>query len=152
MNITELYTSLIHLATEHASLLKGLAFGSLGFFILTPIAAPAVLVLMPADILVRKRRPLSSRPPLKRTVYILWHILKNLAGIVLILLGFLLLFLPGQGLLTLLTGTMLADVPGKRAMLRRILGAGGIRPTVDKLRVRHGRKPLDYPGENNFQN
>ena len=143
MNISELYNSLIQLVTEHASLLKGLAFVSLGFFIRTPIAVPAVLVLMPGDFLVRKRRPLSSRPPLKRTVYILWHILKNLVGIVLMLLGFLLLFLPGQGLLTIFAGTMLADIPGKRALLRRLLGAGGIRSTVDKLRTRHGRKPLE---------
>lgn len=147
MNIPELYNSLIRLATEHASLLKGLAFGSLGFFILTPIAAPAILVLMPADFLVRTRRPLSSRPPLKRAGYVLWHIFKNLIGIALMLLGFLLLFLPGQGLLTLFAGTMLADVPGKRALLRRLLGARGVRPAVERLRMRYRKEPLIYPEE-----
>ena len=60
-------------------------------------------------------------------------------------LGFLLLFMPGQGLLTLFAGTLLADLPFKRRLLSRLLGAGGVRPTVEKIRRRFGRTPLIFP-------
>ena len=133
------------LATVHASLLKGLALGSLCFFILTPILAPAVIVLMPADALVRNRRHFADRPPLRRAGYLVWHILKNLLGITLMLLGVLLLFMPGQGLLTIFAGTLLTDLPGKRRLSGRLLGSGRIRPVVDRLRQKYGKAPLIFP-------
>lgn len=100
---------------------------------------------MPADILLAKRRPLNELTPLRRGAFILWHLVKNLAGVVLMLLGVLLLFLPGQGLLTLFAGTMLADIPGKKALLRRLLGAKGVKPAVDRFRAKYHKEALIYP-------
>lgn len=133
------------LATEYESLLRGLVLGSLGFFILTPIVAPVAIVRMPPDILIRKRRPLNEMMPLRRAGFLLWHLIKNLAGVALMLLGILLLFLPGQGLLTLFAGTMLADIPGKKTLLSRLLGAKGVRTAIDRMRAKYHREPLIYP-------
>jgi hypothetical protein len=123
-------------------LLKSIAIVSAGFFLITPLAAPVIVVLMPADVLVRPRRPLSSRPPGRRALFVLWHIVKNLLGWALMAIGFLLLFLPGQGLLTILCGLTLADVPGKRRLLSRLLSARGVRVSVDRLRRKYGRAEL----------
>lgn len=100
---------------------------------------------MPSDILVKKRQPLKELTPLSRGTFILWHLVKNLSGAALMLLGLLLLFLPGQGLLTLFAGTMLADLPGKKALMRRLLGAKGVKAAVEHLRVKYGRESLIYP-------
>ncbi len=143
--MSELYGCLVLFATENGPLLKRLALGSLGFFVLTPLAAPIFLVMMPADILVRSKRRMSDRAHREKVGFIIWHIFKNLAGVTLMLLGFLLLFLPGQGLLTLFAGTMLADIPGKKALLRRLLEAKGIKPKVDRLRVKYRKVALIYP-------
>ena len=139
--------TLRELATRHAGLLRGLAVGSAAFFLVTPVAAPLLIVLMPEDALVRGRVRVKNRPPHRKAAFVLWHVIKNLLGALLMALGFVLLFLPGQGLLTLFAGVLLADIPGRTALIARLLGTGGIRPAVDRLRMRYGKKALMYPGE-----
>ncbi len=46
---------------------------------------------------------------------------RNLYGGLLIIAGVIMLFTPGQGLLTLLAGFLLLDFPGKRRTWRKIL-------------------------------
>jgi hypothetical protein len=71
-------------------------------------------------------------------------ILKNVSGIALIALGFLLSLpgIPGQGLLTILLGVMLLDFPGKRRLERRIIGMPRVLDRVNRLRARFGKPPL----------
>ncbi len=71
-------------------------------------------------------------------------ILKNLLGVVLILLGGALSIpgIPGQGLLTILIGVILLDFPGKRRLERAILRRPRIRSRLDRLRQRYGKAPL----------
>jgi hypothetical protein len=146
MTLSEIAEYLGETAVEYAPLLKGLALASAAFFVVTPLAAPAFVVLMPEDALVRRRIPLRERPPLRRVGFLLWHIAKNLLGVVLMVLGFVLLFVPGQGLLTMFAGVLLADFPGRRRLLARLLVTGRIRPAVDRLRARRGKAALIYPG------
>jgi hypothetical protein len=122
-----------------------LSFGSLAFFLITPILAPAIVILMPADILVRPRSGFAERPPVTRVFYLVWHVLKNLLGIALLLLGILLLFMPGQGLLTMLVGAMLSDLPRKRSLLQKLLAQHSVRKAVERLRRRWRKEPLMYP-------
>lgn len=139
------WDSISRFIAGHSALLKGLAFGSLGFFLLTPILAPALIVLMPADALIRKPGHIRDNPLPLKAVRFLWHLLKDLLGLSLILLGILLLFMPGQGLLTIFAGLLLTDLPGKRRLLARIMGAGKIRPVVNRLRLRYHREALIWP-------
>jgi hypothetical protein len=62
-------------------------------------------------------------------------------GIVLTLPG-----VPGQGMLTILLGLMLLDVPGKRRLERRIVGRRRILKAINRLRKRFGRPPLVLGG------
>lgn len=130
-------------AANYAPLLKGLAAGSAVFFVLTPAAAPVLLILMPQDILIRRLSPPSALS--RRIPWFLGHLIKNLIGILLILLGFLLLFLPGQGILTLFTGLLFVNIPGKKRLLSRIIGSGRVRPLVERLRKRCRRAPMIFP-------
>ena len=52
---------------------------------------------------------------------------------------------PGQGLLTILVGLLLLDMPGKQQLERRLLGRPAIIHAVNRLRDRVGRKPLICP-------
>lgn len=147
MTCSEAADILRELAVRHGPLIKSLAAGSVVFFILTPVAVPFLIVLMPADALIRQRKSANRKTPLRTVLHLMWHAVKNLIGIALMALGVALLFLPGQGLLTLFAGILLADIPGRRTLLSRLLCTGKIRPAVDRLRARYGKKALLYPAE-----
>jgi hypothetical protein len=71
-------------------------------------------------------------------------VLKNLLGVVLILLGVILSVpgLPGQGLLTVLAGVILLDFPGKRRLLYKILRRPLLLQSINRLRTKFSRPPL----------
>ncbi|MEY4730116.1 MAG: hypothetical protein RL020_1274 [Pseudomonadota bacterium] len=70
--------------------------------------------------------------------------LKNILGFLLVLLGIVLSLpgVPGQGLITILIGVMLLDFPGKRELERKIINRPAVLSTVNKLRVKFSRPPL----------
>jgi hypothetical protein len=122
--------------------LTGIAIVSVVAFLLGVIVTPMVLVRMPADYFVRRE---SSPPPKLTLSRVIVLVLRNLLGAVLILLGLLLLVLPGQGLITLLVGLLVLDFRGKRAWERRVLARPGVLRVINRLRERAGRAPLEIP-------
>jgi hypothetical protein len=71
-------------------------------------------------------------------------ILKNLLGVFLIALGILLSLpgVPGQGLLTILLGLIMVDIPGKRPLEARIIKRPPILAAINNLRERFKKPPL----------
>jgi hypothetical protein len=70
---------------------------------------------------------------------------KNMAGVVLVLLGLVMALpgIPGQGILTMIVGITLIDFPGKRGLERRLIGRPRILRSINRLRARFHRAPLD---------
>jgi hypothetical protein len=105
--------------------------------------AGAVLCRLPVDYFLREDHTPApdGRPRWQRGLQALG---KNLLGLLLILVGIVLSLpgIPGQGLLTILVGVMLLDVPGKRRMERRIICRPAIFQGINRLRERFGRPPL----------
>lgn len=71
-------------------------------------------------------------------------ILKNLLGVVLILIGLALSLpgVPGQGLLTILLGLIMLDIPGKRPLEAKIIQRPAILSTINNLRAKYNKPPL----------
>lgn len=71
-------------------------------------------------------------------------ILKNLLGVFLIGLGILLSLpgVPGQGLLTILLGLIMLDIPGKRPLEAKIIQRPAILAAINNLRARYNKPPL----------
>jgi UPF0716 family protein affecting phage T7 exclusion len=71
-------------------------------------------------------------------------ILKNLLGIVLIVIGILLSLpgVPGQGILTILLGLIMLDIPGKRPLVAKIIQQPKVLAAVNDLRARYEKPPL----------
>lgn len=67
---------------------------------------------------------------------------KNLIGAVLVLAGIVMLIGPGQGILTILIGLILMDIPGKRPLEARIIKKPAIQAAANRLRARFGKGPL----------
>ena len=114
---------------------------SLAAFIGTLIAIPQILKRLPADYFDEQvHRPwMPGHCPVVRT---LTFFLKNLLGMVFLLAGIAMLFLPGQGLLTMLIGVSLIDFPGKRKLERKLICLPGVLKVINGLREKHGKPPL----------
>ena len=71
-------------------------------------------------------------------------ILKNILGFFLIVLGIILSLpgVPGQGILTILLGLIMLDIPGKRPLEARIIKRPAVLAAVNKLRAKYGKPEL----------
>ncbi len=111
-------------------------------FVGSLIVVPVLVVRMPADYFADRARPPESwrgrHPAIRMTVLGI----KNLSGFILVTAGLVMLFTPGQGMLAILIGLSLLDMPGKRALERRIIGNPTVLGGVNALRARAGRPPL----------
>jgi len=72
-------------------------------------------------------------------------IAKNIFGVFLILLGLALSLpgVPGQGILTILLGLIMLDIPGKRPLEARIIKRPAVLSAINKLRARYSKPPLE---------
>jgi hypothetical protein len=122
--------------------LTGIAIVSVVAFVIGLIVTPLVLVRLPADYFVRR----DTAPPRPLTVgRALALVARNVLGAVLVLLGILMLVLPGQGIVTLLVGLLVLDFRGKRAWERRVVARPGVLRLINRLRERAGRAALEIP-------
>ena len=71
-------------------------------------------------------------------------ILKNILGVVLIILGILLSLpgVPGQGILTILLGLIMLDIPGKRPIEAKIIQRPTVLAAINKLRAKYNKPQL----------
>ena len=71
-------------------------------------------------------------------------LLKNLFGLLLVLLGVVMSLpgVPGQGILTILLGLMLMDFPGKRGLEYKLVSRPRVLQAINKLRARFDKPPI----------
>lgn len=114
---------------------------SVVFFVGSLIAIPFILVRLPTDFFDTRvpRRWMENHHPILR---LLGHLVKNVAGAIFLFAGFLMLFLPGQGILTMLIGVTMLDFPGKRRMEAKMIGQPAVLSTINNMRQKFGKPPL----------
>nr|ALS88972.1 TIGR02611: TIGR02611 family [uncultured bacterium] len=71
-------------------------------------------------------------------------VLKNLVGLVLIVLGIIMSLpgIPGPGILTILFGLVMMDIPGKRPLETRLVKRPSVLQAINRLRARFDKPPL----------
>ncbi len=138
------FTALLSLLENYSAQLWLLGLSSVVMLIGSAIAVPIVVARLPADFYCEKdghtRRFLEERPLLRGAVLVV----KNLLGAALLVAGLAMLFLPGQGILTILVALSLLDFPGKRGLELRILKNPTVLRSVNWLRRRAGKDPLQF--------
>ena len=120
--------------------------GSLSIFILIISVFMMVLIIsfLPEDYFKSEKRNLissvqNSRYPLLKLLVL---ITKNFFGILLLLSGILMLVLPGQGILTIITGLVFMDYPGKYKFERELLRQKGVINSINWIRSRLSKPSL----------
>ncbi len=135
------------LAEFWASLTVGRVLLGVGLFLgslaVSFLAIAIVMVKIPANYFSShyKQDFLPNSPWIVRWGAVL---LKNILGVFLIVLGILLSLpgVPGQGILTILLGLIMLDLPGKRPLEARIIKRPAVLSAVNKLRQRFGKPHL----------
>lgn len=121
--------------------LLGLAVAGVICFIGSLIAIPLILIRLPADYFDTRtpRHWMKNHHPVLR---LLGLVIKNVVGVVFLLAGFAMLFLPGQGLLTMLIGVSLVDFPKKRVLEAKMVGQPTLLGVINAMRKKFGKPPL----------
>lgn len=118
---------------------------SAAMFVVGIMTLPWLLSQIPRDYFVTHPVPLAawkeSRPVWR------WIVLaaRNLVGAVFVIMGTIMLFTPGQGVLTLLVGVSLMTFPGKRTLELKLIRMKGVLKSINWLRNKSGHAPLDLP-------
>jgi hypothetical protein len=113
-----------------------LAVVSVLMFVGSLVAVPVLLVRMPDDYFVRPRPPRS----------LLYRVSTTVIGVALVALGIAMLVLPGQGILTILVGLGILELPFKDRVIARLLSNAKVSAAIDKLRHKAGKGSLHVPG------
>lgn len=140
----ELLTGLIDWLEHHLAATATVAILSVVLSIGSLWAGYRYLVSIPPDYFIKPHKPWEQwrqfHPALRWTLLIT----KNLLGAILIAIGMIMLFTPGQGILALILGIALIDFPGKRGLERYIVQRKKVLRVVNKMRARAGQPPLSF--------
>lgn len=118
---------------------------SLLALVATAIGVPWAVSRLPYDYFSSTERHVWRSRPNAPVTALLLGVVKNVFGGLLVFLGVVMLFTPGQGLLTILIGMLLLNFPGKYRLERWLVLRPGVLRGLNWLRHRHGRRPFEAP-------
>lgn len=103
---------------------------------------PWLLTRLPADYFEQEKPHLLERIRRASPAAACLLVCKNVLGISLLLAGIALLFLPGQGLVTIAVGLVLIDFPRKFELERWLVSRGTVLASINWLRTKAHKEPL----------
>ncbi len=125
-------------------LLGWLAALSLFTFIFSLVLIPWVVGRLAQDCFLKLyHNDASTSQPSFASV--MMAILRNVLGLFLVLAGIAMLFLPGQGLLTILIGALLLSFPGKHKLINGLVRQPKIQHSLDWIRKKRGKEAFLWP-------
>ena len=127
---------ILWMETHFAMLLTGLGVLGMVTFVTSLIALPIIVARLPVDHFIAtcgRVLPWRSNHPVRNT---LLAILRNLLGVALVIGGMVMLVLPGQGILTIVIGLLMIDIPKKRAFQAWLLAWKPVNRGISWMRRR----------------
>ena len=124
-------------------LLIGLSGFSLVTFAGSLVTLPLVIARMPGDYFLETAPGFLQSLPLLPRICLL--VIKNMAGVLLVATGIIMLFIPGQGLLTIIVGVAFMNFPGKKKLELMLLRMKKIRRALNWIRRKKGVKEFTFP-------
>jgi hypothetical protein len=115
---------------------------SLILFVGTLVSIPIIIVKLPSDYFVRDKNLARRYCQDKPLLGIIIIGLKNIFGIIFLLMGFLMLFIPGQGVLTMLIGYSMLDFLNKRKLIYKIARRPSVYNFINKTRKKYNKDPI----------
>jgi len=133
---------MLNLAQDYLHLLPMIGLVSALIFVISLLSLPWLVARIPEDYFSSTEHRPPSWKKLHPLIRMILVVCKNIVGCVLLLGGFVMLFVPGQGVLTMVAGLVLIDYPGKFALERRIVKNTSISKGLNWLRAKANKPPL----------
>ncbi|HEY6879996.1 MAG TPA: PGPGW domain-containing protein [Polyangiales bacterium] len=130
---------LFEFVAAHRSALYWVSGASVVMFVGSLLLVPRVIARAPRDYFARE--PTGQRGAL---AWLRWCV-RNVLGLVLLLIGVALLVLPGQGVLLILLALSVMSFPGKHALMVRIARRPSVWRGLNYCRQRAHEPPFDPP-------
>lgn len=118
------------------------AWVSVALIIVSIAVIPWIVIKIPDDYFHERYRVRVSKSSTHPLIAQLLTGLKNLIGFIFVVLGILMLILPGQGILTILIGLFLMNFPGKYQFERKIVSLPRVLKSLNWIRARANKPPL----------
>ena len=127
---------------QHKEFLFILTISTIVTFLGSIILIPVLIINLSPDYFTKKRESLYhyKHPFIRYSVLIL----KNILGYILILLGVAMLFLPGQGLLSIAVGILFINFPGKKKLEYKFFSNKKIGGIVNLIRRRANKSEIFF--------
>jgi len=120
-----------------------IALASLLMFVVSIAAIPLIVARIPVDYFIRQGHTRQHQRHF--ILHVIITCLKNLLGAVLLMAGVIMLFTPGQGILSILFGLMIMNYPGKYRLECAIIRKPLIFKAVNAMREKQNQPPLLSP-------
>lgn len=108
------------------------------------IVIPWIISKMPEDYFVRHRKLVEERhekhPVAARFIFFI----RNTSGVFFLFAGILMLFLPGQGIVTILIGICLTDFPRKHKIVDYLITRQRVTRILNWIRKKEKKKPFIF--------
>jgi len=144
LNFLERFPLLYDWLKAHTTLSKYAGLISLITFFGTILLMGVLILMIPTDYFSNPKRRKSFLITKRPLLGVILLIVKNLIGLIFLIVGFLLLFIPGQGILTILIGIILMNFPGKYRLERKLVQRPGVLQGINKIRKKFNRPLLGF--------
>lgn len=127
--------------TDYETYLEGIGFISFFSFIASLLIFPWIIGRLKEDYFLQLHTH-KKREDEHPFVFLFLRLLRYLLGAVLLTAGIIMLFLPGQGLLTIILGLSLLDFPGKQKLIDWLLRKEFLQTALNWIREKEHKKPF----------
>ena len=130
---------------SYSSILIGIGGLSILILIVSIIGLGWFISQIPEDYFIHEKRQADNWDKYSSETRVVIIIVKNVIGIVMLISGFLLLILPGQGILTMIIGVLLIDYPGKFKLEQKIISITSVFRGINWFRAKSKQSYLQHP-------
>ena len=130
LDIYNQYQDYIHLVVTFSALV----------FVVSLIFTPFLISKIPQDYFTNAQY---HRLEINHFGHIVAVVIRSFFGFLLIVLGLVMLFTPGQGILSIIVGLFLMEFPGKNRIERKIIENDAAYKVLNWMREKFNQAPLD---------
>lgn len=132
-------------ASKLTSWLYGIGFISIFFFFFSILLSLWLIERLPSDYFLKWHKNTYGLRHQHWSMRLLTYLLRNTLALILFLSGVAMLFLPGQGLLTILLALVISDTRYKRRLLDKLISKPKIQASLNWVRRKKKRQLFKFP-------